>query len=274
VSGDAVQVDDRVLELLECFRQMTRAHLHRAGLNANPDHLGERLRLLERRKLIHCTRPGVNFGKVPYVYSLAASGAEYLASRWKSDRERLNYYRQAPTISASQFTHRSWCVTAHIEATKRWGDALLVWLPEYGAARSSTRAPTSLHLAHGRFVRPDALFAIDHGPKGRMAYALEVHNSTGAQMARLVDQIESHRQAQGLRLASKALSLGADYARKRDFVTLVLVPDDATRKNLWARLLQHESRESFVGSRNWFCCKTFGELDDGFSDWHAMPEAL
>lgn len=265
---DALPLDDRILELLERFRQMTRAHLLRAGIGANADYLGERLQLLEKRDLIYCTRPGVNFGKVPYVYSLAPGGAEVLASRWKTGRDTVAHYRRTPKISASQFTHRSWCIAAHIEAVKTLGDALMDWLPEYGAATAGQRAPTVLQLAHGRFIRPDALLAIDHGQHGRMVYALEVHASTGAQLARLVDQMESHRQAQGMRLASRALNMGADYTPDRDFATLVLVPDDKTRQSLWSRMAQNRA---FMEHRLWFRCKTYAELDRGFSDWQPLP---
>lgn len=260
-------IDERVLELLERFRQMTRVHLLRAGVNANADYLGERLLSMEKRRLIYCIKTGVDSGKLPYLYALAPAGADRLAQAWKTRREQLHYYRQRPTVSLSQFTHRNYCILAHVVATTQLGEGLLRWTPEYGASQREGRAPTLMTLAHGRDFRPDALFAIDHGERGPMAYALEVHNSTGAQRHRLLDQLESHRQAQGLRLASAALGLGATYAPGRDFVTLVLMPDDVSRNRLSQQL---KAREDFRGLGSWFRCKTFTELDDGFSNWHPL----
>lgn len=260
-------IDERVLVLLERFRQMTRAHLLLAGVNANADYLGERLLAMEKRRLVYCIKTGVDSGKLPYLYALAPAGAELLAQAWKTRRDELHYYRQKPTVSLSQFTHRNYCILTHVVAASHLGESLLRWTPEYGASQRESRTPTLLPLAHGRDCRPDALFAIDHGLHGPMAYALEVHNSTGAQRHRLLDQLESHRQAQGLRLASAALGLDSTYNPGRDFVTLVLMPDDASR----SRLSQHlKAREDFRGLGSWFRCKTFTELDDGFSNWHPL----
>lgn len=264
-----VSLDERVLALLERFRQMTRKHLLQAGAEANGDYLGERLLSLEKRRLVHCVRPGVAGGKLPYLYALAPAGAELLAQAWKTARSQLHYYRQSPRVSAAQFDHRCHCVLAHVVAARTFGDGLLRWIPEYGGGHLEGKTPTLLALAHGRHIRPDALFAIDHGEHGHMAYALEVHNSTGAQRSRLLEQLESHRQAQGLRRVSAALHMHAGYAQARDFVTLVLVPDDASRVRLSRQL---QEKPEFAGLGSWFRCKTFAELEDGFSGWTPLLE--
>lgn len=258
-------LDDRILALLERFRQMTAPHLLMAGVDANADYLNTRLQSLRKRRLIYCAKPGVNFGKLPYVYALSGNGAERLAQLWKMDREALHHYRQEPHVSASQYNHRRVCITAHIVAVNSLGQNVLRWIPEYGGGHLEGRAPTLLRLAQGRTIRPDALFAVDHRENGGiMAYALEVHASTGAQRSRLLDQLESHRQCQGLRLVSKALRLGENYNAPRDYVTLVVVPDDATRASLSEHL---QRQQDFTRAREWFRCKTFDELRLGFSGW-------
>lgn len=263
VRAEGYTLDDRILALLERFSQMTRPLLQFAGVDANADYLGERLLRLHDGRLVHCTRPGVRGGKVPYVYSLARAGAERLAELWKKDRDDLHYYGRKPQIGAAEFAHRCLCVAAHVSAARRFGEGLAAWIPAYGRALPDGAPPTLLRVAKGRAIRPDALFVIDRGEPGRMACALEVLGSDDLQRGHLADLLESHRQAWELRLVSSALGVRRDGAGVRDFLSLIAVPDEAMLERWSGTLEQHAGSAGFV-------CTTHGTLRRGFSEWRPL----
>jgi hypothetical protein len=198
----------RVLELLECFRFLTREQMHRAGLECNADHLGDVLRNLDRRRLVGVVRPGVapGVGRIPFVYYLRKPGAELLAETSRRDLEALTWCEGTPQLT-HDLAHRLACVDVHLWLVRVLGGSLASFWPYYTMTKTADGMRHSSRLVvDGRAFVPDALFIIEKGQE-RFGYVLEVQRAKRS--GQLSEQLAKHAHAVREKIAAQRLGVDA-----------------------------------------------------------------
>jgi len=154
-----------ILQQLAIYRYLTAQQLHRLGVSggARLDHVWERLRYLERLKLVGRQRFGVdpNEGKMPDVIWLTARGAEYV--------EGATFAGRRPQGGAD-IRHRLAIVDVHISLrawAARHGWRVVEVRTEFDPSGRTAKA-TAVPLQDGQTYVPDALALVSPDDETRV----------------------------------------------------------------------------------------------------------